>query len=498
MLFNSYEFVFGFLPASLLIYFLLGRHGNGLTAIGFLVGASLFFYGWWNPVYVPLLIGSIVFNFLIGRRLSATSVRARREKLTLWFGVAANLSLLGYYKYAGFLAVNLNALTGSSLPVPEIVLPLGISFFTFTQIAYLVDAYRNEVHEYRFVRYALFVTFFPHLLAGPVLHHAEVMPQFAQRKTFVFDSGNLAIGITIFAVGLFKKVVLADGCTEFVTPVFAAAQSGQTIGGLAAWGGALAYSFQLYFDFSGYSDMAIGLARMFGVVFPANFNSPYKATSAIDFWRRWHMTLSRFLRDYVYIPLGGGRCRPWRRHANLMATMLLGGLWHGAGWTFVAWGALHGFYLVVNHGWRSFSARHLTTSRMPPCVSRWSARLLTFLAIVVAWVFFRAGTMEAAVAMLEGMAGFNGFGKQEAHWAGAREIKWLLLAFLVVWGLPNVQQLLYRHRPAIETYAGEVVPPRWRRLTWEPTVGWASITALLLVAALINLSRVSEFLYYQF
>lgn len=498
MLFNSYEFVFGFLPVSLLTYFLLGRVKGGLVAVGFLAAASLFFYGWWDARYLPLLGGSIVFNFLVGRRLSASPTEAPGDRATLWLGIVANLSLLGYFKYAGFFAANLNSFAGLALPVPQIVLPLGISFFTFTQIAYLVDAYRKEVREYRFVHYLLFVTFFPHLLAGPVLHHAEVMPQFARRETFRVSGENFAVGLTIFAIGLFKKVVLADGCTEFVAPVFAAAQDGQLIGGTAAWGGALAYTFQLYFDFSGYSDMAVGLARLFGIVFPANFNSPYKATSIIDFWRRWHMTLSRFLRDYLYIPLGGGRCHPARRHANLMATMLLGGLWHGAGWTFVVWGALHGAYLIANHAWRSLRVRHLAGLRIPAGLGRWLARLLTFCAVVVAWVFFRAESLAAALSMLEGMAGMNGFARHEAHWGGGEELKWLLLMFIVAWGLPNVQQLLHRYRPAIETYPGEIAPPRWRRLIWQPSVGWALLTAVLSVAALINLSRASEFLYYQF
>lgn len=498
MLFNSYEFLFGFLPAGLLIYFLLGRRGSGLAAIGSLVAASLFFYGWWNPLYLPLLAGSIAFNFLVGRRLSANPVPARGDRAMLWLGIAGNLALLGYFKYAGFFGTNLNAIAGLTLPVPHIVLPLGISFFSFTQIAYLVDAYRKEVREYRFANYALFVTFFPHLLAGPILHHAEVMPQFARRETFRVSAENFAVGLTIFAIGLFKKVVLADGCVEYVTPVFAAAHGGQAIGGLAAWGAALGYTFQLYFDFSGYSDMALGLARLFGIVFPANFNSPYKATSIIDFWRRWHMTLSRFLRDYLYIPLGGGRCGPLRRHANLMVTMLLGGLWHGAGWTFVAWGALHGGYLIVNYGWRAFRQRHLAGLAIPPGIGRWLARLLTFSVVLVAWVFFRAESMTAAASILHAMTGASGFSRHEAHWGGGQEIKWLLLMFIVAWGLPNVQQMLHRYRPAIETYPGEIAAPRWRRLTWQPSAAWALLTAVLLVAALINLTHVSEFLYYQF
>ncbi len=493
MLFNSYEFLFGFLPACLLLYFTLGRRW-GLAALGFLAAASLFFYGWWNPRYLALLGGSVIFNFFIGRRLAASPARARGDKAMLWLGVAGNLTLLCVFKYAGFFAANLNSLAGLSLPLPQIVLPLGISFFTFTQIAYLVDAYRKEVREYRFVNYGLFVTFFPHLLAGPVLHHAEVMPQFARPDAFRFNSTDFAVGLTIFAIGLFKKVVLADGIAEFATPVFDAAGRGATLSFLAAWGGALSYTFQLYFDFSGYSDMAIGLARLFGIVFPANFNSPYKAASIIDFWRRWHMTLSRFLRDYLYIPLGGGRCHPLRRHANLMATMLLGGLWHGAGWTFVIWGGLHGLYVVINHAWRGLPGRWLVP--VPPALARWLARLLTFLAVVVGWVFFRAESLTAALALLEGMAGLHGITKADPYYFGAPQLKGLLIMFVVAWGLPNAQQLLHRFKPVIQTYPDEFAGlSRW---SWKPTPAWAMLTAALFVAAAVNLTRVSEFLYYQF
>ncbi len=464
MLFNSYEFLFGFLPVALIVYFALARGTSALAAIGFLTAASLFFYGWWNPVYVALLAGSVLFNYFIGRALLA-----RRGKPILWLGIAGDLVLLGTFKYAGFFTANLNDIAGFALPMPHIVLPLGISFFTFTQIAYLVDVYHGQAREYRFFNYALFVTFFPHLLAGPVLHHAEVMPQFARRETFRFSAENFAVGLTIFAVGLFKKVVLADGVGEFAVPVFDAARNGATLTFLAAWGGALAYTFQLYFDFSGYSDMAIGLARLFGIVFPANFNSPYKASSIIDFWRRWHMTLSRFLRDYLYVPLGGGRRGPVRRHINLMITMLLGGLWHGAGWTFVIWGGLHGLYLVVNHGWRGAHSRWFSGLRLPAGLTPWPARLLTFFAVVVAPYYF-----------------------------GAPQLRWLAAMFVIAWGLPNVQQLLHRYHPALETYPGEVGAPYWKGLIWRPAAGWALLTAALLVAAIINLTRVSEFLYYQF
>ena len=495
MLFNSYAFLFGFLPAVLFLYFLVGRR-SALAAIGFLALASLFFYGWWNPRYLLLLCGSVVFNFLVGRRLARSPTRASGDQAMLWLGIAGNLTLLGTFKYAGFFAANANALAGLALPVPHIVLPLGISFFTFTQIAYLVDAYRKEVREYRFAHYGLFVTFFPHLLAGPVLHHAEVMPQFARAEAFRFNPENFSVGLTIFAIGLFKKVVLADGIAEFATPVFDAAGHGATLSFLAAWGGALSYTFQLYFDFSGYSDMAVGLARLFGIVFPANFNSPYKAASIIDFWRRWHMTLSRFLRDYLYIPLGGGRCHPLRRHANLMATMLLGGLWHGAGWTFVIWDGLHGLYLVLNHVWRALAKRWFAQFPLPPALGRVLAQLLTFVAVVIAWVFFRAESLPAAQAMLEGMAGLNGISKADPYYYGAPQLKGLLIMFVVAWGLPNAQQLLRRYRPVLHTYPGDI--PEAGRRVWRPSAVWALLTAVLLLAAVVNLTHASEFLYYQF
>lgn len=299
MLFNSYFFIFVFLPVTLIVFFALGRGREKRAAIAWLVAASLFFYGWWNPAYLGLIIFSILFNFTIGTVLGGHR-KSMVKKSALTFGVVANLSVLAYFKYAGFFLANLNAALGSVYSVGKIILPLGISFFTFTQIAFLVDAYRGEAREYKFLQYALFVAYFPHLIAGPVLHHKEIMPQFGHSSIYRFDALNFSAGLTYFVLGLFKKVNIADGIAVFATPVFAAASSGAPLSTMDAWGGALAYTFQLYFDFSGYSDMAIGLALMMGVRLPLNFDSPYKAVNIIDFWRRWHMTLSRFLRDYLY------------------------------------------------------------------------------------------------------------------------------------------------------------------------------------------------------
>ncbi|MBL8463808.1 MAG: MBOAT family protein, partial [Thauera sp.] len=353
MLFNSPEFIYLYLPIVLVGFFWLAATSHRIAAV-WLAAASCFFYGWWNPVYLGLLGASIVFNYGMGIRLARESARppGERRRAFLVFAVGANLLLLGYFKYFNFFADSARVVFDGHWHFDAIVLPLGISFFTFTQIAFLVDAWRGEAREFNFVHYTLFVTYFPHLIAGPVLHHREMMPQFAQPSTYRLDWENIAVGLAIFGLGIFKKVVLADGIAPHANAVFQAAEAGQALSLLDAWGGALAYTFQLYFDFSGYSDMAIGLSRMFGVKLPLNFDSPYKAGSISEFWRRWHMTLSRFLRDYLYIALGGNRKGSLRRHANLFVTMVLGGLWHGAGWTFVVWGALHGFYLMVNHAWR--------------------------------------------------------------------------------------------------------------------------------------------------
>ncbi|TVT47942.1 MAG: MBOAT family protein, partial [Sedimenticola thiotaurini] len=305
MLFNSYYFIFLFLPIVLAVYFLLLRKDTEYPIV-WLVFASLFFYGWWNPVYLFLIIASMVINYALGWSLSdGSGMTPINRKRILVFGIALNLSALGYYKYAGFFIENIKTLITNDFSFEEILLPLAISFFTFQQIAYLVDAYRGITKEYRFIHYALFVTFFPQLIAGPIVHHKEMLPQFLRVTSFKKNIENFSIGITIFTIGLFKKSVLADNVAQYSTPVFDAAATGDSLSFFVAWGGAMAYTMQLYFDFSGYSDMAIGGARLFGIKLPLNFHSPYKATTIVEFWRRWHMTLSRFLRDYLYIPLGG-------------------------------------------------------------------------------------------------------------------------------------------------------------------------------------------------
>ncbi|MCK4871556.1 MAG: MBOAT family protein [Phycisphaerales bacterium] len=391
MLFISFQFVFVFLPTALVLYYGLGRLKSDQPAKASLAIMSLVFYAYWDwqsgweTKYIFLLLSSLVVNFTIG-----TLLARQPSKPLLALGISLNLGAIAYYKYAGFLVANYAAVTGWGIQVPSIVLPLGISFFTFQQIAFLVDAHRGEAEELNPVRYSLFVAFFPQLIAGPIVHHKEMMPQFAKRDVCRWKSSAIYAGLAVFTIGLAKKIVIADTCGPWAGAVFATTSD---LSMIEAWSGALAYTMQIYFDFSGYSDMAIGLGMMFGVRIPENFNAPYKAISIIDFWRRWHMTLSRFLRDYLYIPLGGNRRGKSRRYMNLMLTMLLGGLWHGASWTFVIWGGYHGLLLVVVHVWRRFG------QPMP----MWVARTITFVAVVAGWVVFRATSMGQAGEILKSM-----------------------------------------------------------------------------------------------
>jgi alginate O-acetyltransferase complex protein AlgI len=393
MIFSSPKFILLFLPIAFLGYFYLNRIRLVLAGKAWLVAVSLFFYAYWNIAYLPLLVGSILFNFAVGTALTPNPDKPARfpRRLVLAFGIIGNLGLLGYFKYADFLIDNINAAFDIGFISPHLLLPLGISFFTFTQIAYLVDSYRGEAREYDFLNYALFVTFFPHLIAGPILHHGEMMSQFKSRWTLVMRYRNIALGLFIFSIGLFKKVVIADTFAVWANAGF---EGGETLDFFSAWATSLSYTFQLYFDFSGYCDMAIGAALLFNIWLPINFNSPYQALDIQDFWRRWHMTLSRYLRDYLYIPLGGNRCSTPRVYLNLMATFILGGLWHGASWMFVLWGAFHGLALVIHRAWSGFGLR------MPKAM----AWLLTFNFINLTWIFFRADTPENAWRIIRGMA----------------------------------------------------------------------------------------------
>jgi alginate O-acetyltransferase complex protein AlgI len=478
MLFNSYQFIFLFLPVTLAGYFALARLGNPAPVL-WLALASLLFYGVSNWQFAPLLLASVAFNYVIGLLLIQAGLRPIPRFAVLTIGVSADLLVLGYFKYAGFLATNLNAMFATRLTV-DVLLPVGISFYTFTQIAFLVDAYRGKVDRYGLPHYALFVTYFPHLIAGPILHHQDVIPQFERQSSSRPNPHLILCGLMIFSIGLFKKTCMADGIQPFVALAFGPTPPsfGQ------AWIGALAYTFQLYFDFSGYSDMAIGISLMFGIFLPVNFNSPYKATNIIEFWRRWHMTLSQFLRDYLYFPLGGNRRGVVRRYVNLMITMVLGGLWHGAAWTFVAWGALHGLYLCINHAWNRFGPNIPSRLTRPADIA---AFVVTFLSVTVAWVFFRADDLASAVNIVSTMVtpGALKFIDRDR----------LACAYVIVFGLiaffaPNTQQLMnYDHAS---------------RKVGLPHSGNTGATVLfygaacLLALGILGIQKHSEFIYFRF
>jgi len=491
MLFNSHVFLFLFLPVALLVFHLLGRGGRARGAALWLVAASLFFYGWWDPRYLPLLVGSVVLNYGLGRWLGTATASSRLRGAVLAAGIAVDLGALGWFKYAHFTAANLSFLAGVDLALPPIVLPLAISFFTFQQIAFLVDRWRRPGPPPGWLEYALFVTFFPQLIAGPIVHHTETIPQFARPSLYRLRRADLEVGATIFFLGLAKKVLLADGVAPYATRVFEQVALGAEPEAFAAWTAALAYTFQLYFDFSGYSDMAIGLARMFGVRLPLNFDAPYKATSIVEFWRRWHMTLSRFLRDHLYVPLGGNRRGTARRHVNIMITMLLGGLWHGAAWTFVVWGGLHGAFLLVNHAWRAL--RGAGREARAAWLGGWPARFATFGVVVVAWVFFRAASLDDAFTLLGGMAGLRG-----AVWpdAGAIRVVHLALLWAIVWWAPTTQAIMAGAEPALGYRRARGDAPAW--LAWRPSPAFAVAVGVVTLFGVLGINRYSEFLYFQF
>jgi len=527
MLFNSYIFIFAFLPILYALYAYVRRWPDHRIAMALLIAASLVFYAWGGWFFLQVFVMMMAVNVAVGQWL----LRARSGRRPLLvFGISVNLAVLGYFKYAGFLAGNLNTVLGTNFPILHLILPIGISFYTFMNIALLVDIYRGQVKHLSVIEYCFFMSFFPHLVAGPILHHSELVPQInsAIRRPGYDD---LCIGLGIFCIGLFKKIVVADGCAVYADAGYSMLQAGQALDPASAWITAIAYAFQIYYDFSGYSDMAIGLARMFGFVIPVNFFSPYRSVNIIEFWRRWHITLSRFLRDYLYIPLGGGRVGPLHQAVNLVVVMLLGGLWHGANWTFVAWGGVHGVLLSVTHlAGKTFLGRS-------PLLSRPLARAfgigLTFMLVTLAWVLFRSSSLGEAGRMigflfplgLSPVTVLHSFRVFLAHqfgnplivldpttWAPARELwpqplppdflatarpvgLWLAIVAAGTFLLPNTVQMFERFSPALG-------------LQGFPTTSWFSLRrlgpisaiaiALLFVIAVLHLSRISPFLYFQF
>jgi D-alanyl-lipoteichoic acid acyltransferase DltB (MBOAT superfamily) len=513
MLFNSYPFIFVYLPIVLVGFFLISRvnQTSGIFWLGLL---SLVFYGYGNPKLVLLLLASIIINFFTAIYLSR--LPRRHAKSLLIISIIANLLCLAGFKYLNFFISTANYFH-AEWPALNILLPVGISFFTFTQIAFLVDVYRGLTKETLFIHYLLFVTWFPHLIAGPVLHHSQMMPQFKNAHTYRPNLESFAVGVTFFTIGLFKKVVLADEFALFANPLFDDAALGREPKLLGAWVGATAYALQLYFDFSGYCDMAIGLSRMFNIKLPLNFDSPYRSSSMIDFWRRWHITLSRFLRDYLYVPLGGNREGATRRYANLMITMILGGLWHGANWTFVLWGALHGGYLLLNHSWRALRDKlgwSTTHSTSGPTFKIASVGI-TFIAVVVAWVPFRSDNLQTALSIWSGMLGLNGLTlpaalapllpevlRDSTSYTGffpelrATTISiliWMTVGLTIVWCLPNTQQWLAYYAPAWDKVA--TCP---RRVAWRPTAVYGFAIGIIFALSVMLFQKNSPFLYYQF
>jgi D-alanyl-lipoteichoic acid acyltransferase DltB (MBOAT superfamily) len=503
MVFASHSFL-AFLLILLAVYWLAGRH-HERWGKPILILASFIFYGFWIPAYLVLLVVSILFNHVIARALMAGPAPQLRRMLTV-LGITLNLALIGFYKYAAFVVESLNWTLHTGFNVPDIILPIGISFFTFQQISLLVDAYRGRVQQLRFWDHVLFIAFFPQLIAGPIVRQDEMLPQLAARTDWRPRADYVAIGIALFAFGLFKKAVLIDPFVPYLDLVYDAAAAGDALGFVDGWIAGIGYGFQIYFDFSAYSDMAIGLGFMFGLHLPVNFFSPYKAHSIRDFWRRWHITLSRFLRDYLFIPLGGSRHGMPRTVAALMITMSLGGLWHGAGWTFVIWGMLHGAYLVVNHLWRALLARARGPADEPRRRPRWQrlplhwlSVLVTFLAVSFTWVFFRAPDFDAALGLASAMLGFGGWHEVALITRGI--VPLFPLYLLIVWFMPNTMELFQASKAAlhIEQYRDDQqkpLRPGW--LKFELSTRWAAITSAVFICAWFALSNLSPFIYFQF
>lgn len=504
MLFNSYEFLCGFLPLALLLFWLVSKIGSTWTVV--LLGVcSIVFYSYWSLASVPILAVSVIANFWLGRFLSNAAAGQRARKAGLVAGVSFNLSLIAYFKYVGFLVTNLNKVLGGFgfglMEVPAPTLPIGISFYTFTQIAFLVDAYRGRVIQTTFSRYFLFVTYFPHLVAGPILHFGRLVPQL---KRFAPSYEQVSVGLFALAFGLAKKVLVADTFASIADAGFGELHLGNGLGCAGAWIACLAYTFQIYFDFSGYSDMAVGISLFFGICLPVNFHSPYKATSIIEFWRCWHISLSDFLREYLYIPLGGNRLGKARRYLNLLTTMVLGGLWHGASWTYVCWGLTHGVLLSLNHLMRDRLVFLSAGGRFFKAAS-W---LLTFLSVSLAWVLFRSGSLTEAAGAYRSMFDLGSVLVQPIGdrsflvemWRGPGVPGWSLGEALPLLGLGLALCLLLP--PVVEARdRGSSIGSRYLDLvSTSPVWGWVMGlgTALALFASILVMAKLSPFLYFQF
>lgn len=463
MLFNSYEFIFIFLPITLFGYFLISKKSITFSN-AWLAAASFFFYGYWDIRFVPLLAGSILWNFLSGIVID----KAKNKKIILFIAIAINIALLCYFKYTDFFIKSINKIAHTDWNLLNIVLPLGISFWTFTQTAYLIDVYRGNTKPCSFVDYVLFVMIFPHLISGPIINHSEMIPQFNETERHKLNLDNFTQGLMFFLFGLFKKVVIADSLAPVVDEYF---ESAEFLSILGAWIGVFAYTFQLYFDFSGYSEMAVGLGKMLNIDFPINFDSPYKSKSPIEFWRRWHMTLGSWIRDYLYIPLGGNRKGQARKMLNLFIAMTISGFWHGAGLKYILWGMWHGVLLVINHTWKYFSKpRNL---KFPKLLSS----ILTFACVMVGWIVFRGG-VKRGLKIMSKMIDIYSISNMAISANQIFIILMLIILAVIVFLMPNVI---------------EIVNNRFKK-----NKKWILFAAIITDICIIFLSRNSVFLYFDF
>jgi alginate O-acetyltransferase complex protein AlgI len=543
MLFNSNEFLFAFLPVTLAVFFLLGRISR-VAAIRWVILASLLFYAWWRPANVLIIAPSIAINLAFARillQLNRRDASQLMSKIFLILGVSFNVAFLGVFKYLDFLFSTINDVFDTNLVLQHIILPLGISFITFQKIAFLVDVQAGRIKSFTLQDYCTFVLFFPQLVAGPIVHYREMMPQF-RAINCRFDRQNAAVGITLLFFGLFKKVVLADQIAPLVTPIYDHAAAGGRISFLLAWMAAIGFTLQIYFDFSGYTDMALGLARFFGIRLPPNFDSPLRATCIIDFWLRWHKTLTRFLTAYIYNPitlwstrrrLAKGQSGFSPRHPTAgafvsllmvpaMVTMLVSGVWHGAGYGFVVWGLLHGFYITINHAWRVVAARRWPDRARYDRVMTPLGLVLTFVTVTATMVFFRAPTMMSAIDLVKGMIGLNGIalpqglfhrlgpltnalhvGVMTEPWNDEYFLKptvWISCLMFVALACPNSLQILGRYEPAlgVRFQSNALVIGGIRFVEWRPSFPWAIAVSAVTAIVIISLAGPSEFLYWNF
>jgi D-alanyl-lipoteichoic acid acyltransferase DltB (MBOAT superfamily) len=518
MLFNSYEFIFVSLPVVVAVFFALGR-ASRVWALRWVIAASLFFYAWWRPLNVLIIAPSVLINFVLARVLQRLNKQGRRStaKAVLLVGIAFNVAFLGYFKYSNFLVGAINDAFGTQMFLARIILPLGISFITFQKIAFLIDVHAGRVESFTLQDYCLFVLFFPQLIAGPIVHYREMMPQF-HGVSCRFDKDNVSVGVTLFAFGLFQKLFLADNVARFVTPIYEQATSGSSIALLSAWFAAVGFTLQVYFDFSGYTNMALGIARFFGVRLPPNFNSPLRTTSIIDFWQRWHMTLTRFLTAYIYNPLAlwMTRRRATRVRSGfvgpskgpgafiellmfpILLTMLVSGIWHGAGYTFILWGVLHGLFLTVNHAWRLLGPKLWRDKSHYERFMQPAGFIITFACVAASMVIFRSANLKTATDLLQGMLGLHGLGLRSG--IGLKRVAiWIAALAFIAFTCPNTLQILSRYEPALgwkpSPHDGVTAKTR---ILWGPSLMWAAAVSIIASIGILYLGGQSEFLYWQF